>query len=174
MGILSKLLGREKQQIVFEKESLAAGVAAGSARKSIEIVEENTRRTVNMLEDRLPERTVSREEFLQRISLLERGLGDLTASVSKLVEKEPPKIPSLQLQQQELLEPTETMQKIHEILKQKGKISYEDLSKETGLTLSSLRAIVSIAKRRGMPFITFREGRRGIVALESESQLALP
>lgn len=204
MGLLSKLFGRKEQQlqleslqqnIAFDKESLAAGIAAGSAKKSIENIEENTRRIVNILEERLPEKALSEQRFLESVkdSTVEKDvtaireslirLPQLTQTLESAVEalqcaassaasdarSAASAAAALQASDaiEKILPPTDKMNFTREHVKMKGEVSFEELSKELGIAVPSLRGLISRAKKRGIPFDTFTKNKEGWIRLKS-------
>lgn len=183
MSLFSKLLGKKEERLGFEKESLAAGMAAGSAKKSIDIIEENMRRVINILEERLPERALSHEQFEQVVkesSEVESDIAEIRNSLSKMpdllnkLESIQNRLEALQESHKvirsdsESLRPSQSMIRIYEKVKEMGEVSFRDLAEQLGMSVSGVRGLVSKGKNRGLNLETFIRDREGWVKVREQ------
>ena len=153
---------QEKRKIEVEKDSLKLGLAAGFAAKSLREIENSLSRIESLMPTRdwienriLSELQVIKDKIfshdkssLERFRALESALKRLNRlsetlplPIKKEFKEELRKI-------EESLPLTPKMKELLEIIREKGEISYEDLAKELGISLSALRGLLTLTLRR--------------------------
>lgn len=161
----------------IQKESLQLGLAAGYTGRSLKEIESSLARIESLMvtkdwfkanfDDKTPEiidllksHHNSSETHFQAI---ERSLMSLHATA----ERAPPEIKTELIKQIEAIESnlplTPRMQKLVYIVKDSNEISYDELASRLGITLDSLRGLLTLTTRRTNKIQRFEKENRGWV-----------
>jgi uncharacterized membrane protein len=171
--------------IELQKDSLQLGVAAGYTAHTIRDIESSL--------DRIESQMLTRDWFISKfddkMSLLVESLRmheenerkrfeiiqNFLSSLQKIALKAPEPLRSEIFQQIEAVERqlplTFKMKEILQIIKEAGEISYEDLSKRLGISVSAIRGILSNMIKRTNEIERFEKDRKGWVRYIGESDL---
>ena len=174
--------------IELQKDSLELGMAAGYAGRSLKEIESSMTRIENLM--------VSKEWFSSQFGPQLRAIYDsirihdentskklgmiefLIQSLEKTARKAPEPLKTELLEQIETLEsqvrtPTRKMQKLVEIVKACGEVSYADLAKALDISESALRGLLSNTVRRTASITRVSKEGKGFVKYIGEKKADL-
>jgi len=182
-------------RIEVEKNSLQLGVAAGYTAHTIRDIEfslnriESTMLTrewfTSKFDEKMTELINSIKEHEQNEQKRFEIIQSFIHSMYGIASKSPEPIKSEILDKIHLVESqlplTFKMRQIIEIVKEEGEISYEELSKRLGITVSAIRGILSTMQKRTNEIERFEKDRKGWVrytgkrlqAIQSDSNLEI-
>lgn len=169
---------KRQPTIELQKDSLELGMAAGYAGRSLKEIESSMNRIETMM--------ASKEWFIDQFGPQLQAIYDsirvhdgntakklemiefLIQSLENTAKKAPEPLKTELLEQIETLEsqvltPTRKMQKLAEVVKTHGEISYTDLAKELGISESALRGLLSNTVRRISSITRFSVDGKGFV-----------
>lgn len=175
---------KRQPTIELQKDSLELGMAAGYAGRSLKEIESSMLRIENLM--------ASKEWFSSQFGPQLRAIYDsmqvhdentskklemielLLQSLEKTAKKAPEPLKTELLEQIETLEsqvrtPTRKMQKLLEVVKAHGEISYTDLAAELDIHESALRGLLSNTVRRIKNIVRLEKDRKGWVKYNPDS-----
>jgi len=175
---------KRQPTIELQKDSLELGMAAGYAGRSLKEIESSMLRIESLM--------ASKEWFSSQFGPQLRAIYDsirihdentakklemiefLIQSLEKTARKAPEPLKTELLKQIETLEsqvrtPTRKMQKLVEIVKARGEISYADLAAELDIHESALRGLLSNTVRRIKNIVRLEKDRKGWVKYNPDS-----
>lgn len=170
--------------IELQKDSLELGMAAGYAGRSLKEIESSLNRLESLMASKEWFTTqfgpqlqsiydsirIHDENTTRKLEMIEF----LIQSLEKTAQKAPEPLKTELLEQIETLEsqvrtPTRKMQKLVEIVKARGEISYTDLAVELDIHESALRGLLSNTVRRIKNIVRLEKDRKGWVKYNPDS-----
>ena len=180
---LQSLTEKERlpQKLEIERDSLQLGVVAGYAGKALKEIESSLQRLEEQvptkewlqlnLANRLDEliKTFQTHDFFvkEKMSSIESILLKLHELAEKIPQPYKEEIGTAIKEIEEKLPLTPRMEKLIEIVREEKEISYEELAKRLGISISALRGLLSITIRRTDQIERFCKNGKGWVRFKA-------
>ncbi len=174
---------KKGEKLEVSKDSLELGLAAGYAAKSLKEIEY----ALSRIESLMPSKEWMENKVLSELHEIKNGLNShekaslerfkaLESALQRLNEMSKTLPEPLKEKFQEEIQKIEKnlpltpkMEKLLEIVKEKGEISYEDLAKELGISISALRGLLTLTLRRTSNIERVRKNGKGWVKYADHS-----
>lgn len=154
---------QSEPNIEIEKDSLQLGIAAGFTGRSLRNIEDSlTRIEAQMVTKDWMTLTV-KGDIEQHLAEIKTSLDSITGVAASLPEEARQQIMGQVSKIRAQLQPTSRMIEMLSIIKETKEISYEDLASKLGISVSSLRGLLSMAAYRMPNIERFERKNKGWV-----------
>lgn len=158
------------ENIEIEKDSLQLGIAAGFTGRSLRNIEDSLARIEGQMVTKDWMTITVKGDLEQRLAEIQASLDSIAGAAAGLPEGTRQQIIGQVSRIRAQLQPTSRMMEMLSIVKETGEISYEDLAARLGISISSLRGLLSLASYRTPEIERFERKNKGWVRYKESSQ----